>query len=58
MLTEPSLPPSGLIAASGGNHGATVTFVGRSLGVPVEIYMPSTSPAIKRRTIEQFSVES
>jgi threonine dehydratase len=54
VLTEPSLPPSGLIAASGGNHGAAVAFVGRSLGVPVEIYMPSTSPAIKRSTIERF----
>ena len=40
VLSEPALPPSGLIAASGGNHGAAVAFVGRSLGVPVEVYVP------------------
>jgi threonine dehydratase len=54
VLAEQSLPDSGLIAASGGNHGAAVAFVGRSLGVPVEIFMPSTSPAIKRGNIERF----
>ena len=36
VLSEPAVPPSGLIVASGGNHGAAVAFVGRSLGVPVE----------------------
>jgi threonine dehydratase len=54
VLTESALPPSGLIAASGGNHGAAVAFVGRSLGVPVEIFLPSTSPTIKRENIERF----
>ena len=45
VLSEPVLPEAGLIAASGGNHGAALSFVGRELGMRVEIYMPSTSPA-------------
>ncbi|MCU1398818.1 MAG: Threonine dehydratase [Acidimicrobiales bacterium] len=45
---------AGLIAASGGNHGAAVAYVGRRLGHTAEIFMPSTSPAIKRERIESF----
>ncbi len=54
VLSEPALPEAGLIAASGGNHGAALSFVGQQLGLPVEIYMPSTSPSIKRANIERF----
>ena len=44
----------GLIAASGGNHGAAVAYVAQQLGLVAEIFMPSTSPAIKRERIESF----
>lgn len=54
VLSETQLPAAGLIAASGGNHGAALAFVGKSLGVPVEIFLPSTSPALKRANIERF----
>jgi threonine dehydratase len=54
VLSEPVLPEAGLIAASGGNHGAALSFVGRELGMRVEIYMPSTSPTFKRANIERF----
>jgi threonine dehydratase len=54
VLSERDLPEAGLIAASGGNHGAALSFVGQQLGMPVEIFMPSTSPAIKRGNIERF----
>jgi threonine dehydratase len=54
VLSEPSLPPAGVIAASGGNHGAAISFVGSRLGLPVEVFMPSTSPAIKRSAIERY----
>src|SRR4051812_32324241 len=54
VLHAGPLPESGVIAASGGNHGAAVAYVGRSLGIPVEIYLPSTSPEIKRANIERF----
>lgn len=45
---------AGLIAASGGNHGAAVAYVGRQLGRAAEIFVPSTSPEVKRRRIESF----
>ena len=54
VLSEPELPGAGLIAASGGNHGAALSYVGQQLDVRVEIYMPSTSPVIKRANIERF----
>jgi threonine dehydratase len=54
VLSEPERPAAGLIAASGGNHGAALAFVGGQLGLPVEIFMPSTSPSIKRANIERF----
>ncbi len=46
--------PAGLIAASGGNHGAAVAFVAHQLGYPAEIFVPSTSPAIKRDRIASY----
>jgi threonine dehydratase len=57
VLSERELPEAGLIAASGGNHGAALSFVGQRLGVRVEIFMPSSSPAIKRANIERFGAE-
>jgi threonine dehydratase len=57
VLAEPAVPEAGLITASGGNHGAALAFVGQSLGLPTEIFMPSTSPAIKRANIERFGAQ-
>jgi len=54
VLGESAIPAAGLIAASGGNHGAALSYVGRALGIPVEIFMPSTSPELKRRNCERF----
>lgn len=45
------VPAAGLIAASGGNHGAAVAFVARSLGHRAEIFVPSSSPPMKRERI-------
>ena len=41
------VPSSGLIAASGGNHGLAVAWAGRHLGVPAEIFVPEVSPPAK-----------
>ncbi len=51
VLSQPSLPPAGLIAASGGNHGLAVAHVGRVLGVPTEIFVPEVSSPTKREGI-------
>lgn len=39
--------PATLVAASGGNHGLAVAYVGRRLGIPTVIYAPTTAPAAK-----------
>lgn len=39
--------PSTLVAASGGNHGLAVAYVGHRLGIPAVIYLPTTAPAAK-----------
>jgi threonine dehydratase len=45
LLTRP-VPAAGVVAASGGNHGAAVAYAARQRGVPATIFVPSvTSPA-------------
>lgn len=40
------VPKAGVVAASGGNHGAAVAFAAHSLGIPATIFVPSiTSPS-------------
>lgn len=45
-LLSSQIPQSGVIAASGGNHGAAVAYAARALGHRAEIYVPTiASPA-------------
>ncbi|WP_198513197.1 pyridoxal-phosphate dependent enzyme, partial [Brucella pituitosa] len=39
--------PGGVVAYSTGNHGQAIATVGRMLGIPATIVMPSDAPAIK-----------
>jgi threonine dehydratase len=49
LLTRP-VPEAGVVAASGGNHGAAVAYAAMRLGVPASIFVPSvTSPAKAER---------
>jgi threonine dehydratase len=49
LLTK-TVPNAGVVAASGGNHGAAVAYAARTLGVPAKIFVPSlTSPAKAER---------
>ncbi|MDQ1424969.1 MAG: threonine dehydratase, partial [Acidimicrobiaceae bacterium] len=54
---EGLLGPAGIIAASGGNHGAAVALVGHTIGVPTEVYVPSISSASKVARIRSFGVD-
>ncbi len=54
ILSAPKLPASGVIAASGGNHGAAVAYAARALGITAEIFVPELTPAAKRARIESF----
>jgi threonine dehydratase len=46
-LLSAAVPASGVIAASGGNHGAAVAYAARSLGIAAEIFVPAGTPAAK-----------
>ncbi len=46
------LPPAGVIAASGGNHGAAVAYAAQALGLTAEVFVPEHTPASKRARIE------
>ncbi len=57
VLGAEPLPATGLVTASGGNHGAAVAYVGSCLGVPVEVFVPEASAEIKRKRIRSFGAE-
>jgi threonine dehydratase len=46
-LLSAELPIAGVIAASGGNHGAAVAYAARALGVTAEIFVPTLTPPTK-----------
>ena len=49
LLTR-QVPKSGVVAASGGNHGAAVAYAAMRLNIPATIFVPSvTSPAKSER---------
>jgi threonine dehydratase len=41
------VPKAGVVAASGGNHGAAVAYAARRLGVPAHVFVPTVSSAAK-----------
>lgn len=44
------VPEAGIVAASGGNHGAAVAYAAQRLGIPATIFVPDiTSPAKAER---------
>src|SRR5499433_820601 len=40
-------PKVGVVAASGGNAGLAVAYAAETIGVPAEIWVPTTAPAVK-----------
>lgn len=57
VLSEPSLPGAGLVAASGGNHGAAVAYAARALGLPCEVFLPSIAPVMKREQLRSLGAK-
>jgi threonine dehydratase len=48
---------SGVVAASGGNHGVAVAFAAKKLGIPVRIFVPTVASPAKIRKIESYGAE-
>jgi threonine dehydratase len=53
LLTR-KLPAAGVVAASGGNHGAAVAFAAMKLKVPAKIFVPSVASPAKIRQITDY----
>jgi threonine dehydratase len=51
------LPTAGVVAASGGNHGAAVAFAARALGVRARIYVPHVSSPAKIARIRSYGAD-
>ncbi|MBP5855447.1 threonine/serine dehydratase [Marivibrio halodurans] len=56
LLSEP-VPPAGVIAASGGNHGAAVAYAARALGHRAEIFVPEIAHPAKRARLEAYGAK-
>jgi threonine dehydratase len=51
------LPDSGVIAASGGNHGLAVAYAARALGVRAEIFVPVITSPVKVAGLRALGAE-
>jgi threonine dehydratase len=56
LLTR-DVPSSGVIAASGGNHGVAVAYAAAQLGVRAHIFVPTVAAAQKVDLIRRFGAE-
>lgn len=52
-----NVPAAGVVAASGGNHGAAVAYAARVLGVPARIFVPTISSASKIQRIREYGAD-
>jgi threonine dehydratase len=52
LLHEP--PDTGVVAASGGNHGAAVAYAASRLGVPATVFVPEVSSPAKLARIQFY----
>jgi threonine dehydratase len=51
------IPRAGVVAASGGNHGAAVAYAAMRLGVPAAIFVPSVISPAKAERIRGYGAE-
>src|SRR6266581_4453341 len=56
-LLRREVPPAGVVAASGGNHGAAVAYAAGVLGIPARIFVPEVSSAAKISRIRGYGAD-
>ena len=56
-LMTRNVPAAGVVAASGGNHGAAVAFAAMRRGVPAKIFVPSISSPAKINRIRDYGAD-
>src|SRR5471032_1109982 len=55
LLRNP--PKAGVVAASGGNHGAAVAYAAMTLGLPARIFVPTVSSPAKIDRIRSYGAD-
>src|SRR6184192_1664332 len=56
LLTR-QIPKAGVVAASGGNHGAAVAFAAMTLKIPARIFVPTVCSSAKIDQIRSYGVD-
>ena len=56
LLTR-EIPPAGVVAASGGNHGAAVAYAAMKLGIPARIFVPGVASSAKIERIRSYGAD-
>src|SRR5882724_11755701 len=56
-LLRREVPPAGVVAASGGNHGAAVAYAAMKLGKPARIFIPTVSSPAKMERIRGYHAD-
>jgi threonine dehydratase len=56
LLTR-SIPAAGVVAASGGNHGAAVAYAAMKLGISARVFVPEVSSPAKVQRIRDFGAD-
>lgn len=56
-LLERPVPEAGVVAASGGNHGAAVAYAAMRLGYKATIFVPEVSPQAKLDRIRSYGAD-
>jgi threonine dehydratase len=51
------IPPNGVAAASGGNHGAAVAYAAMKLGIPAKIFVPTISSPAKLQRLRDYGAD-
>lgn len=51
------VPPAGVTAASGGNHGVAVAFAARALGIKAKIFLPTVSSPAKIARVRRYGAD-
>ena len=56
-LLRRKVPAAGVVAASGGNHGAAVAFAAMRLGIPAKIFVPTVASESKIQLIKDCGAD-
>ena len=56
-LLSADVPAAGVVAASGGNHGAAVAYAAQQLGHPAAIFVPQITPMVKVQRLRDYGAQ-